>query len=79
MNTAAIKRLLTILSSKAEIERTRLYQLINLAERSYCLKDAHGQRELGLLLQEFPAPFDLIGNYYEAIYLNQANLFDEAK
>jgi tetratricopeptide (TPR) repeat protein len=79
MNTAAIKRLLTILSSKAEIERTRLYQLVDLAERCYCLKDAQGQHELGLLLEECPSPFDLVGNYYEAIYLNQLNLFDEAK
>jgi tetratricopeptide (TPR) repeat protein len=79
MNTAAIKRLLTILSSKVGIERTRLYQLVDLAERCYCLKDAQGQRELGLLLQKFPPPFDLVGNYYEAIYLNQANLFDEAR
>jgi tetratricopeptide (TPR) repeat protein len=79
MNTAAIKRLLTILSSKAEIERTRLYQLVDLAELCYCLKDAQGQREIGLLLQEFPPPFNLLGDYYEAIYLNQVNLFDEAK
>jgi tetratricopeptide (TPR) repeat protein len=79
MNTAAIKRLLTILSSKVGIERARLYQLIDLAERCYCLKDAQGQRELGLLLQTFPAPFDLIGSYYEGVSLSQTSLFDEAK
>jgi tetratricopeptide (TPR) repeat protein len=79
MNTAAINRLLTILSSKVEIDRTRLYQLIELAERCYCLKDMQGQRELGLILQEFPHPFNLIGNYYEAIYLNHIGLSDEAR
>jgi tetratricopeptide (TPR) repeat protein len=79
MNTAAIKRLLTILSSKVEIERTRLYQLVDLAERCYCLKDAQGQRELGLLLQEYPPPFDLVGSYYEGVSLSQTSLFDEAK
>src|ERR1044071_4642058 len=79
MNTAATKRLLTILSSKVEIDRTRLYQLVNLAECCYRLKDSQGQHELGLLLQEFPPPFNLVGDYYEAIYLNQVNLFDEAK
>jgi hypothetical protein len=79
MNTATIKRLLIILSSKAEIERTRLYQLVDLAERCYCLKDAQGQHELGLLLQKFPPPFDLVGSYYESIYLNHLGLSDEAR
>jgi hypothetical protein len=79
MNTTAIKRLLNILSSKVKIERTRLYQLIELAERCYGLKDIKGQRELGLLLQEFSAPFDLVGSYYEGVSLCQTNLFDEAK
>jgi hypothetical protein len=79
MNTAAIKRLLNILSSKVKVERTRLYQLIELAERCYGLKDIKGQRELGLLLQEFSAPFDLVGSYYEGVSLCQTNLFDEAK
>jgi tetratricopeptide (TPR) repeat protein len=79
MNTAAIKRLLTILSSKVGIDRARLYQLIDLAERYYCLKDVKGQRELGLLLQEFPAPFDLVGSYYEGVSLCQTNLLDDAK
>jgi hypothetical protein len=79
MNTAAIKRLLTILSSKVGIDRTRLYQLVDLAELCYCLKDAQGQREIGLLLQEFPPPFDLVGSYYEGVSLCQTNQFDEAK
>jgi hypothetical protein len=79
MNTAAINRLLTILSSKVEIDRTRLYQLIELAERCYCLKNMQGQRELGLLLQRFPPPFDLVGAYYESIYLNHIGLSDEAR
>jgi tetratricopeptide (TPR) repeat protein len=79
MNTAAIKRFLTILSSKVEIDRTRLYQLIELAERYYCLKDVKGQRELGLLLQGFPPPFDLVGSFYEGVSLCQTSLFDEAK
>lgn len=79
MNTAAINRLLTILASKVEIDRTRLYQLIELAERCYGLKDIKGQRELGLLLQGYPPPFDLVGSYYEGVSLCQTNLFDEAK
>jgi tetratricopeptide (TPR) repeat protein len=79
MNTAAIKRLLTILSSKAKIEWTRLYQLIDLAERCYYLKDAQGQHDLGLILQEFPPPFNLIGSYYEGVSLSQTGLFDKAK
>jgi hypothetical protein len=79
MNTATIKHLFMLLSSKVEINRTRLYQLVDLAERCYCLKDAQGQRELGLLLQEYPTPFDLIGNYYESIYLNHIGLSDEAR
>jgi hypothetical protein len=79
MNTATIKHLLMLLSSKVEINQTRLYQLVDLAERCYCLKDAQGQRELGLLLQEFPHPFNLVGNYYESIYLNHIGLSDEAR
>jgi hypothetical protein len=79
MNTATIKRLLTILSSKVGIDRTRLYQLIELAECCYGLKDMQGQRELGLLLQRYPPPFDLVGSYYEGVSLCQTNQFDEAK
>jgi tetratricopeptide (TPR) repeat protein len=79
MNTAAIKRLLTILSSKVGIERARLYQLVDLAERCYSLKDVKGQRELGLLLQTFPPPFDVVGSYYEGVSLSQTSLFDEAR
>jgi hypothetical protein len=79
MNTAAIKRLLTILSSKVGVDRTRLYQLVDLAEWCYYLKDVNGQRDLGLLLQEFQPPFSLVGDYYESIYLNHIGLSDEAR
>ena len=79
MNTATIKHLLMLYPPKWELIETRLYQLIDLAERCYCLKDTKGQHELGLLLQEFSSPFDLIGSYYEGVSLCQMNLLDEAK
>lgn len=79
MNTSAIRRFLTALSSTAKLERGQLYQLIQSAEASYCLRDIESQREIGLLLQSFGYPFNQVGKYYESIYLHRTGQFDKAR
>lgn len=78
MNTATIKRLLILLSSKREIDHARLYQLIQAAERCYCLKNTKGQYELGAILKTFPEPLNLIGDYYQALHLYKQGHKDTA-
>ena len=68
MNTATIKRFLMLLSSAKDLERQQLYQLLQKAEYSYCLKDK-SQYDIGLILKNFPPPFNLIGDFYQAFYL----------
>ncbi len=48
-----------------------MYQLLQKAERCYCLKDRKGQYEFGKALSLFASPFDLIGDYYQAVYLHK--------
>ena len=79
MNTDAIKRFLTALSSAVEIERGQLYQLIQSAETSYYLRDIHSQHEIGLLLQSFGYPFNQVGKFYESIYLYRSGQYDKAR
>ena len=79
MNTDAIKRFLTALSSAVEIERGQLYQLVQSAETSYCLRDIDSQLEMGLLLQSFGYPFNQVGKYYESIYLYRTGQFEKAR
>jgi len=79
MNTDAIKRLLTALSSAVEVERGQLYQLIQSAEASYYLRDIESQHEIGLLLQSFGYPFNQVGKYYESIYLYRTGQFTKAR
>ncbi len=79
MNTDAIKRFLTALSSKVELERGQLYQLIQSAEASYYLRDIQAQHEIGLLLQSFGYPFNQVGKYYESIYLYRTGQYQEAR
>ena len=69
MNTDAIKRFLTVLSSTVKIERAQLYQLVQSAEASYYLRDIDSQREIGLILQSFAYPFNQLGKYYESMFL----------
>lgn len=76
MNTAAINRFLKILSSKGDLQRLRLYQLVQAAERAYYLKDSQTQREIGLVLQKFEAPFHHIGSYYEALHLINSHQYE---
>ncbi len=78
MNTSAIRRFLTALSSTAKLERGQLYQLIQSAEASYCLRDIESQREIGLLLQSFGYPFNQVGKYYESIYLYRRGEYQKA-
>jgi AraC-like DNA-binding protein len=79
MNTDAIKRFLTALSSAVEVERGQLYQLIQSAEASYYLRDIESQHEIGLLLQSFGYPFNQVGKYYESIYLYRTGQFTKAR
>ena len=79
MNTDAIKRLLTILSSAIEVERGQLYQLVQSAESSYYFRDIHSQREIGLLLQSFGYPFNQVGKFYESIYLHRTGQYEKAR
>jgi len=79
MNTDAIRRFLTVLSSAVKIERGQLYQLVQSAETSYCLRDIDSQRETGLLLQSFGYPFNQVGKYYESIYLYRTGQFEKAR
>lgn len=79
MNTDAIKRFLTFLSSASKIERGQLYQLAQAAEASYYLRDIESQRELGLLLQTCAYPFNQIGKYYESIYLFRTGQHQKAR
>jgi hypothetical protein len=79
MNTATIRRFLTVLSSKGEVERLGLYQLIKTAEASYWIRDIHTQLQIGSMLEEFPYPFHQAGTYYKAIYFHRQGDFDEAR
>jgi AraC-like DNA-binding protein len=79
MNTDAIRRFLTALSSAVKIERGQLYQLIQSAEASYYLRDIDSQREIGLLLQSFGYPFSQVGKFYESIYLFRSGHYDKAR
>jgi Tetratricopeptide repeat len=69
MSKATINRFLMLLSSRSEVEQARLYQLIQAAERCYCLRNVKGQYEFGSALKLFHHPFDIIGEYYQAAYL----------
>src|SRR6266404_1617628 len=79
MNTDAIRRFLTVLSSAVEIERGQLYQLVQSAEVSYFLRDIESQREIGLLLQSFGYPLNQVGKYYESIYLYRTGQVKKAR
>jgi len=79
MNTSAIRRFLTALSSAVEVERGQLYQLIQSAETSHYLRDTHSQREIGLVLQSFDYPFNQVGKYYESIYLFRTGQVEKAR
>jgi AraC-like DNA-binding protein len=79
MNADAIKRFLMFLSSAVRVERGQLYQLVQSAEASYCLRDIESQREIGLLLQSFTYPFNQVGKYYESIYLYRSGQHGRAR
>ena len=79
MNTEAIKRFLTFLSSAVKVERGQLYQLIQSAEASYYLRDIQTQHEIGLILQSFGYPFNQVGKFYESIYLFRSGQYDKAR
>src|SRR6185295_18591411 len=79
MNTDAIKRFLTVLSSAVEVERGQLYQLVQSAEANYWLRDTQSQRDIGLLLQSFVYPFNQVGKYYESIYLYRTGQYEKAR
>lgn len=79
MNTDAIRRFLTALSSAVKIERGQLYQLVQSAEASYYLRDIHSQHEIGLALQTFGYPFNQVGKFYESIYLYRSGQYDKAR
>lgn len=72
MSKATIKRFLMLLSSARNLEREQLYQLLHKAEYCYCLKDSRGQYEFGKALSLFDSPFDLIGDYYQAVHLHKS-------
>lgn len=72
MSKATIRRFLMLLSSARDLEREQLYQLLEKAERCYCLKDSKGQYEFGKALSVFASPFDLIGDYYQSVHLHKA-------
>jgi AraC-like DNA-binding protein len=79
MNTDAIKRFLTALSSTLKVEQGQLYQLIQSAETSYYLRDIQSQHEIALLLKSFGYPFSQVGQYYESIYLFRSGQYDKAR
>lgn len=79
MNTDAIKRFLTFLSSAVKVERGQLYQLVQSAEASYCLRDVGSQREIGLALQSFAYPFNQVGKYYESVFLYRIGQYEKAR
>lgn len=79
MNTDTIRRFLTVLSSTVEVERAQLYQLVQSAETSYCLRDVHSQREIGLVLQSFAYPFNQVGKYYESVFLYRTGQYGKAR
>lgn len=79
MNTDAIRRFLTALSSVAKVERGQLYQLVQSAETSYYLRDIQSQHAIALLLQSFGYPFSQVGKYYESIYLYRSGQFEKAR
>ena len=71
MSQATIKRFLMLLSSAKESQRQQLYQLLEKAEYCYCLKDVKGQYEFGKALSLFSYPFDVVGDYYQSLYLHK--------
>jgi tetratricopeptide (TPR) repeat protein len=71
MSKATIKRFLMLLSSARESQRQQLYQLLEKAEYCYCLKDAKGQYEFGKALSLFSFPFNVVGDYYQSLYLHK--------
>lgn len=79
MNTSAIRRFLTALSSTVKIERGQLYQLVQSAEANYWLRDIQSQHDIGSLLQSFAYPFNQVGKYYESIYLYRTGQCARAK
>jgi tetratricopeptide (TPR) repeat protein len=60
-----------LLSSAKESQRQQLYQLLEKAEYCYCLKDVRGQYEFGKALSLFSYPFDVVGDYYQSLYLHK--------
>ena len=76
MNTATAKSFLTMFTSKVGVEQGRLYQLVRVADWSYCVRDTQRQCEIGRILQRFPYPFNVVGDYYEAQYLNREGLYE---
>ena len=79
MSTTTIKRFLMLLSSARNLEREKLYQLLQKAEYCYCLKDSKGQYEFGKSLSLFAHPFDLVGDYYQSFYLYKSGQKDVAR
>jgi len=79
MNTDAIKRFLTVLSSASKLERGQLYQLVHSAEVSYLWRDIQSQRDIGLALQSFAYPFNQVGKYYESVYLFRSGQYQKAR
>jgi YesN/AraC family two-component response regulator len=79
MNTDAIRRFLTALSSALKIERGQLYQLVTSAEASYRWRDISSLRDLGLTLQSFAYPFNQVGKYYESVFLYRTAQFEKAR
>ena len=76
MNTATAKSFLTMFTSKVGVEQGRLYQLVRVADWSYCVRDTQRQYEIGRILQRFPYPFNVLGDYYEAQYLNRKGFYE---
>ncbi|MFP5261016.1 MAG: hypothetical protein ACLGJB_03820 [Blastocatellia bacterium] len=76
MNTATAKSFLTVFTSKVGFEQERLYQLVRVADWSYCVRDTQRQYDIGRVLQRFPYPFNVLGDYYEAQYLNRKGLYE---
>ena len=72
MSKATIKRFLMLLSSARDLQREQLYQLLQKAEYCYCLKDRKGQYEFGKALSLFPHPFNLVGDYYQSVFLHKS-------
>jgi hypothetical protein len=53
-----------------------LYQLVRIADWSYCVRNTQKQHEIGGILKHFRYPFDVLGDYYEAQYLNRNGLYE---